>query len=265
MPLVIVLALLACSNIAFHAAVHEVLHISPLTAVEAGLLLVVLIEMIVGGRVVPGFSANAAPEARRWRSVWLQRSSFALAGAAVCADTLLAPPPLTGVLALLAGLVVAIQAIGWNPLAARSNAMLWVLHAAYAWIPTGLVLLGLSSFGFVPRSAAIHALAVGSMGGLIMGMITRTSLGHSGRAVHAGRTEVAAFILVLLAAGLRVAASLVPPFYLAGVFAAGVAWFLSFGVFLVGYTPLLLGRSGDRSRSGSPARAAPCASGSCKG
>lgn len=242
MPMVIVLSLLAGANIAFHAAAHNLIPISPLRAIEAGLLFVVLIEMIVGGRVVPGFSANAAPGVWRWRSTWLQRGAFTLAAAAFLADSFHAPPLVTGALALLAGAAVAVQAIGWNPFAARGNPMLWILHAAYAWIPIGLALLGLAAFGIVPRSAAIHALAVGSMGGLIIGMITRTALGHSGRMVRAGRVEVTAFILVLLAAALRVAATLIPPFYLAGMLAAGSAWAAAFLLYVVSYGPILLGK-----------------------
>lgn len=252
MPLVIVLLLLACANIAFHAAAHNFIPISPLQAVEAGLLFVVLIEMIIGGRVVPGFTANAIPGAWRWRSMWLHRGSFSLAAAAFLADTFHAPAPLTGMLALLAGIAVAVQAIGWNPLAARGNPMLWILHAAYAWIPIGLVLLGLASLSIVSRSAAIHALAVGSMGGLIIGMITRTALGHSGRMVRAGRVEVVVFVLVLLAATMRTAAALIPPFYLAGMLAAGSVWAAAFLLYVVSYGPILLGKRPPRDDAQAP-------------
>lgn len=247
MPLVIVLLLLTCANIAFHAAAQHLIPILPLQAVEAGLLLVVLIEMIVGGRVVPGFSSNATPNVWRWRSVWLHRGTLTLAAAAFLADTLHTPPLVTGTLSLLAGTAVAVQAIGWNPVAIRSNPMLWVLHAAYAWIPLGLTLLGLASFEIVPRSAAIHALAVGSMGGLIIGMITRTALGHSGRLVRSGRVEVTAFVLLLCAAALRVAASLIPAFYFAGILAAGSAWTATFLLYIVSYGPILLGKGPRRN------------------
>lgn len=246
MPLVMVLMLLTSANVAFHAAAHELIPISPLQAVESGLFFVVLIEMIVGGRVVPGFSTNAVLGAWRWRSTWLHRGSLILAASAFLADSFHAMPDVTGTLALLAGAAVAVQAAGWNPLAARVDPMLWILHAAYAWIPIGLALLGLSAFGLVTRSAAIHSLAVGSMGGLIIGMITRTALGHSGRLVRAGRLEVVAFILVLVAAGLRVAAALSPSFYLVGMFAAGTAWSAGFGLYVVSYGPILLGKRPPR-------------------
>lgn len=252
MPLVVVLSLLATANITFHAALRWSLPISPLQAIEAGLFLVVLIEMIVGGRVVPGFSANALPRARQWRPAWLHRGSFTLAAGAFAADLFHLPPPLTGVLALVAGAAVAVQALGWNPLAARVNPMLWVLHAAYAWIPIGLLLLGLASLGVVPRSAAIHALAVGSMAGLIVGMITRTALGHSGRKVRAGRAEGVMFVLILLAAALRVMAALLPAAYVPGMFAAAAAWSAAFLLYLFAYAPMLLGMRPLRHDAAAP-------------
>lgn len=241
MPLVGVLSMLGSANMAFHAASHGLLPISPLQAIEAGLFFVVLVEMIVGGRVVPGFSINAVPDARRWRSVWLHRGSFVLAAGAFLSDLIQAPEAVTGIVALVAGAAVAAQAIGWNPLAARRNPMLWILHVSYAWIPVGLVLLGLASFGTVARSAAIHSFSVGSMGGMIMGMITRTALGHSGRKVRAGRAEVVAFVLVLLGAGLRVGAALIPEASLHAMLASGTAWTAAFLVYACSYGPMLLG------------------------
>jgi uncharacterized protein involved in response to NO len=68
----------------------------------------------------------------------------------------------------------------WQPLRTRARPILWVLHAAYAWLPIGLVLLALSQLGAVGVSAGIHALAVGATGGLIIGMVTRTARGHTG-------------------------------------------------------------------------------------
>jgi uncharacterized protein involved in response to NO len=248
MPLVIVLTALASANIAFHASMHRLIAVEPRVAVQFGLTLVVLIEMIVGGRVVPGFTANAVPGVRQFRSAWLHRGGFALAAVAFVSDALHLPPAWTGSVALLAALVVAVQAIGWNPLATRGRPILWILHLSYAWIPVGLGLLGLASFGVVPRSAAIHALAVGSMSGLIMGMVTRTALGHSGRPVRAGRWETAAYVLIHLAAASRVTAALVPVAYLVGMSAAGLAWMAAFLIYAIAYAPVLV-----RSR---PARAA---------
>jgi uncharacterized protein involved in response to NO len=242
MPLVGVLLLLASANIAFHASMHGLIGVNPATALQSGLMLIVLIELIVGGRVIPGFTANAIHGVRQYRRVWLKQASFILTAAVFVADTVDLPAPWVAILALLASVAVGAQAIGWNPLAARSRPILWVLHLAYAWIPVGLVLLGLASLGVVPRSASLHAFAAGSMGGLIMGMITRTALGHSGRPVRAGRPEVASYVLVHLAAALRVTAALVPAFYFVGIAAAGLCWTAAFLTYAITYAPVLLGR-----------------------
>jgi uncharacterized protein involved in response to NO len=93
----------------------------------------------------------------------------------------------------------------------------------------------------VPRSAAVHAFAAGSMGGLIIGMITRTAMGHSGRPVRAGRCEVVMYALIHIAALSRVVAALVPSVYLIGISISGVAWMAAFLLYAVSYAPLLLG------------------------
>lgn len=238
-PLVGVLIALSIANIAFHAGMLQWIELAPLGAIEFGLMMVVLIEMIIGGRIVPAFTASAIPGVRQRRSVWLNRAAIMLAAAAFVSDASRAPAWVIALASVLAGALTAVQAIGWNPLATRSKSILWILHAAYAFIPIGLILLGMSWLNFLPRSAAIHALAVGSMGGLIMGMITRTALGHSGRPVRAGRAETICYALVLLAALLRVSASLAPPASMALMLGAGTAWSAAFVLYAVTYAPIL--------------------------
>jgi uncharacterized protein involved in response to NO len=75
----------------------------------------------------------------------------------------------------------------------RSRPILWILHAAYAWLPVGFVLLALAQIGWVSVSAGVHALAVGATGGLIIGMVTRTARGHTGRPLQASKAEVLAY------------------------------------------------------------------------
>lgn len=250
-PLVGVLSALSIANIAFHAGLLQVVNIAPLAAIEFGLMMVVLIEMIVGGRIVPAFTASAITGVRQRRSAWLNRMAIILAAAAFASDAFRAPAWVIASLALFAGALAALQAIGWNPLASRSRPILWILHAGYAFIPIGLVLLGVSwlgetPLGTFPRSAAIHALTVGSMGGLIIGMITRTALGHSGRPVRAGRWEIICYSLVLLAAALRVTASLAPGVSVACMLGAGTAWSAAFLLYTFTYAPILC-----RARAGS--------------
>jgi uncharacterized protein involved in response to NO len=259
MPLAVVLSLLAAANASFHASLLGWIPVSPLAVGEMGLMLVVLVEMIVGGRVVPGFSANAIPHARRYRAAWLQRSALALAVSAFLFDALEPMSRLAGVVALIAGAVAGVQWLGWNPFVTLRRPMVWVLHVSYAWIPAGLVLLGLSALGVVPRSAAMHAFGVGAMGGLIMGMITRTALGHSGRPVRAGRVELVVFVVIQIAAAARVTAALVPAVYLAGIAVSGIAWTAAFALYAVAYAPLLIGWTRQPCGESGSAMAAPAA------
>jgi len=86
----------------------------------------------------------------------------------------------------------------------------------------------------------VHALAIGATGGLVLGMLTRTARGHTGRSLHASRAEVAAYLLVLAAAVLRVAAALEPRWWLVAVCAAGVCWIAAFALYLWRFAPWLV-------------------------
>jgi uncharacterized protein involved in response to NO len=151
-----------------------------------------------------------------------------------------------GVVSLLAAILQAVRLGGWNPLATRSQPLLWVLHLSYLWIPLGLALIALTQFGVLPRSAGIHALAIGATGGLIIGMMTRTALGHTGRMLVAGRIETAAYALVLTAALVRVVTvALLPAAQLGGVHAAATLWSIGFLLYLWRYTPFLMRARAD--------------------
>jgi uncharacterized protein involved in response to NO len=131
--------------------------------------------------------------------------------------------------------------LGWRSMLARGRPILWVLHAAYAWIPLGLALLALSQLGWLSVSAGVHALGVGATGGLIIGMLTRTARGHTGRPLSVSGAEVTAYGLVFAAAILRAFVLLVAPSWLAvSLVVAGVAWAAAFVIYLWIYTPWLV-------------------------
>ncbi len=243
LPLVVVLLSLSTANAAFHCSMLGYTALSPLDALESGLFLVITVELLIGGRIIPAFTSNGSPGGVLFHSPWLYRPAVAMAVAALALTVFRPGDPWTGRTAIAAAGLVAIQALGWNPLATRGRPMLWILHASFAWIPVGLLLLGLSAFGLVSRSAGIHALAAGSVGGLIMGMVTRTALGHSGRAIQAGRVERVAFALVISAAVIRVSVALteIHSIYLWGMLAAGMAWCAAYLTYAIGYWRLLCG------------------------
>jgi len=238
LPLALILLLLALANGAFHLAALGLTAINPLMALHAGLALVVMVLCVMAGRVVPAFTQAATPgmvlpppKLERWT---MTLTALGLA-AWVFAPTGLAT-------ALVLGLAAALhlrRQWAWQPWLTRSRPILWILHAGYGWIALGLALLALAQLGLVSVSAGVHALTIGATSGLIIGMITRTARGHTGRNLQAGKAETSAYALVMAAALLR---SLLPIFGLQSLamLAAALAWSSAFIIYLYVYTPWLL-------------------------
>jgi uncharacterized protein involved in response to NO len=132
------------------------------------------------------------------------------------------------------------SAIRWQPWRTGSAPLIWVLHVAYGWIVVYLVLRGLAAIDLVGQLFAIHALTVGAIGGMTIGMMTRTARGHTGRPLVADRFEVVCFVLIVLAAAVRVfGGMLLPDAYVATVVVSGVCWSAAFTLFAIRYWPVL--------------------------
>jgi uncharacterized protein involved in response to NO len=239
--LVGILSVLSLTNLAFHLGRLGAAPVDPLQALHFALGIVIVLETTIGGRVIPGFTATAIKGVAQWQNVWLNRAAIAGTGLALLSWAAVGDSWPGGALCLFVALLQGIRCLGWNPWAARRASLLWILHASHFWIPLGLVFLGLAQWGWLPRAAGIHALTIGATGGLIIGMITRTALGHTGRPLVAGRPEVAAYLLVQLAAITRVLPLVVfPAAATMGIHVAALAWSAAFLVYLGRYLPWLL-------------------------
>ena len=239
LPLVAMLLLLTLANAVFHASVLELLPLDPRRALHGGLALIVMIECVMAGRVVPAFTMSATPgltlvTPRHWSVAALLATAAGLTAWVLVPDA----SALGAAMLALAGILHAGLLWHWRPWQTRGRPILWILHAAYAWIPVGLLLLSLAGLGRVAPSAGIHALAVGATGGLIIGMITRTARGHTGRVLKVSKAEVLAYVLVLAAAALRVFLPMVAPPGFAWL-AAGLAWSCAFVIYLAVFAPWL--------------------------
>ncbi len=235
-----ILVLLSGCNLAFHLAAHGVLDVAPGSFTRAGIYLVVFLVALMAGRVVPSFTRNALPAARIRTSPRLDRAAMVGLAAVLLAHALGSSGASVGVLALVAALLHALRLWTWDPWCTRTRPILWILHLSYLWIPAGLLLLAAAEFGWAPELASLHALGVGAVGGMIVGMITRTALGHTGRPLHAGPMETSAYVLVQAAALLRVLPLLVvPALYPSALALSGALWSAAFVLYLVRYTPLL--------------------------
>lgn len=238
--LVGLLALLAGANAVFHAASLGWLPLSPLRAIHAGIIVVVVIEAAIGGRIIPNFTANAVPGAKPVTHASRDRIAMILTAGAGAAWVLGLPSLVAAPLSLGAAIVQGLRLAGWLPLRTLHNPLLWILHVSYAWIPLGFLMLSLSQLGVAPQSAAVHLLAVGALAGLILGMITRTALGHTGRMLRSGTAETWMYVLMQGAVLARLVAALTQQGARdAGLVAAGVCWTAAFVLYVAVYAPYL--------------------------
>lgn len=213
-------------------------------SMTAALDVIAILIAIVGGRVIPAFIGNAVKgsDPRHIRSV-----EIASVGALIVILIIGVLSPWLPVADNIWLLLFVAAAVGqlirlllWQPLRALGNPLLWMLPASYAWLPISLALRALELQSIVPPGAAIHAFTVGAIASLMMAMMTRSALGHSGRSLVAGPAEIAAFVLLQLAAIVRVlAAPIMPGAYREAMLVAGILWTLAFAVFLVRYWPML--------------------------
>lgn len=241
LPLGAILVLLALANLCFHLAVLGLLDIAPLRALHAGLALIVMIECVIAGRVIPAFTMSALPGVRLQVSRRLEQLTLAATAVALASWVSLPSGAFTAAAFGVSAVLHAMRLGQWQSLSTRSRPILWVLHLAYAWIPIGFVLLAWAQIGGVSVSAGVHALAVGATGGLVIGMITRTARGHTARPLRASKLEVAAYLLVTGAAVARVVVPLVAPQQLVlWLIAAAAAWAAAFSIYLYVFAPWLV-------------------------
>lgn len=217
----------------------------PLRGIYLGMSLVLVMIAIVGGRIVPSFTQNWLRMQGRPVELspigWIEKG--AAQGSVLLAGVLTALVPgskAAGVVLLLAALIHLVRLSRWHGLKTLSHPILWVLHLGYLWLVIGLALLGLASFfEALPVSAAVHALTAGCIGTMVLGVMSRAALGHSGRPLDVSKATVAAYVLLSLGTALRVVAPLLPDAQMGLTHAGGSLWALAWILFVVVYFPVV--------------------------
>ena len=244
-PLALILLLLSLVNLTFHLSATGTIVLAPMNSLYAGLGFIVMIECVMAGRVVPFFTATAL-SIKIEPVVWLERSTLAATALGLALWVAGWQSGLAAAALAVASVLNLSRQLRWQPLATLGRPIVWILHFSYLWLPIGLALLAMAQLGWVTASYGVHALAVGATGGLIMGMMTRTSRGHTGRPLQVDALEMAAYLLIMLAAVLRVLLPLLmPAWYTYALMASASAWSAAFLIFMWRYTPWLLAARGD--------------------
>jgi uncharacterized protein involved in response to NO len=240
-PFPLMLLALTAANALVHAEALGWTTAGASVGLHLATYVVVTMMVVMGGRVIPSFTDNKLQtRARRWKAVE-RLVPVATIGALLAA--LFAPAsPVTAALAAVAAIVHVVRLAGWYTPRLWSVPLLWILHLGYAWIALGFALLAVSAAGLGTAAvSALHAFTAGGIGALTLGMMARVSLGHTGRLLEPAPVMTRAFVLINLAALLRVALPLVfPGVYAQSMLAAGLAWVIAFAVFVVVYATVLL-------------------------
>ena len=244
--IVAALAALAGANAAAHLDALGFAPGAARPALRLAIVFVALLILVIGGRITPSFTQNAIERAGGGLRVVarpaLDRLSLAGAVALALAE-LLAPRSLaSGACAAVASLATLARMAGWQTRFALSDPLLAALHVGFAWVAAGFAAIALADLGAaVPPTVALHALTAGAMGAMILAVMTRVALGHTGRPLVAKRSARLAYGLVSAGALARVLGPLLAPGAQRAAWTlAGLLWAGAFAAFLAGYAGMLL-------------------------
>lgn len=207
---------------------------------NAGLLVMAVIALLVGRRVIPFFATRAVPGLQipmHERSSWVQLIAGSLAVLFVLLQW-----PLPQALALaVAGALPLWQLLSWKPLAVRHKPLLWILYAGYAGLGAGLLVAAAQAGGAPLRAAVhVHLVAMAGFSVLIIGMVTRTALGHLGRPLATDRSMVASYVFILAAVLLRLGALHPSGLTLLLLQGAALCWITALALYLWRFFPWMI-------------------------
>jgi uncharacterized protein involved in response to NO len=207
----------------------------------------------VGGRIIPSFTRNwlvkrgaaALPAAHGI----VDRAALAVLHTGLLGWTLFPASKPVGAILIAAAALNLWRLARWRGFATGAEPLLAILHLGYTWVVLGTALLGASMLSSaVPEAAAIHAFTAGGVGTMVLAVMTRVARGHTGRALEADRFTIATYLIVTLAAVIRVIAEFVGASATILIAAAAVLWVAGFGLFVASYASMLLSPRVDASQ-----------------
>ena len=251
---VLPVAILLAGNIAFHVEAHVDGQAD--IAIRVGIAAVVLLISLIGGRIIPSFTRN-----------WLVRENpgrlpapfgrfdiiVIVAGALALAGWIVVPNhPVTGAALALAGLAHLARLSRWAGDRTFRERLLAILHVGYFFVPLGFLFNAAAAFGLVPPSAGVHAWMTGAAGIMTLAVMTRASLGHTGRELSASCATQAIYGAIIVAALARICAAVHPAESDLMLHVAALAWVAAFLGFALVFGPILFSRDPRQGRAAYP-------------
>ncbi|WP_028862141.1 NnrS family protein [Psychromonas aquimarina] len=238
-----ILLIMSVCNALMHYSIASHNPILMNSASSSMVLLVTLVMTIMGGRVFPMFTANGTRTPRVDAIIWLEKLTVGSTILAVLTGSgfIELPALLTAVIFFTAAAAHTVRMLRWKIWVTLKTPLVWSLHLSYWCIAIGLFMYGLSEITTsVSHSQATHALTVGAMGTMILSMISRVSLGHTGRMIVVGKIMSGAFAALILAFIVRVFGSYWITNYSHVITLAVGLWVIGYGSFIALYFPILI-------------------------
>lgn len=245
-----ILAILALLNGVSHWGVVTNQPAIAQVSLHGAIMMFVLIIAILGGRVIPFFTANGAGVEKKPPIKWLEIVSIAsimLLVAVAFVGFNKVPNNLLLTVSSIAAIANGWRFLRWNGQHCAKIPLLWSLHLSYAFIPLGFIVLALYAAGYTASlSAALHCFTGGAMGGMILAMISRVTLGHTGRPLQPPKLMSIGYSAIIVGAILRV---VFPGWFPEGsswaIGLAGGLWILGYGIYVFYYGPMLVAARAD--------------------
>jgi uncharacterized protein involved in response to NO len=246
LPILTILVLFLIGNITFYAGLIGILAEGTHTGLYVGFYLILLLMLIISRRVMPMFIANGVadlqPDVKLTNRTWIDSAIIILFVAFALLDIFDGEQILTSILALVLALLNSIRLAGWHVIGIWKKPLLWVLYVAHIWLVIGFIMKAASPVFNLSPMLALHAFSVGGIGMLTLGMMSRVSLGHTGRNVFQPPFNLnLMFICMVVAAVTRVLFPLLWPHqYSLWIGISQAFWCLAFVLFLWRYTLILI-------------------------
>ncbi|MEO6609391.1 MAG: NnrS family protein [Aestuariivirga sp.] len=243
LPAMALIGAFILANALFHISVLRGEYAAGGIGFRLGLAVAVMLISLIGGRIVPSFTRNwLAQRASTTQPVpfgGADKVVLSLGLASLALWVLWPMHPIAGIGLAMAGIAHLWRLSRWSGRHAAKEPLVWVLHIAYAFVPLGFVLMGASVFGLLPQAAAQHIWMAGAVGLMTMAVMTRASLGHSGRSLSASRATTSIYLALIGSVLARLAYGISPGTPELLHLAAGL-WIAAFGGFAIIYWPVLV-------------------------
>ncbi len=246
LPVIVLVVVLVAACLLSHVASAAGSAEGEAAAARLGMYGLAFLIVVIGGRIVPNFTGNWMARTGRTGEPApfgpIDQATLAVTAAASLADVGWPQSPAAGALLLAAAALNLIRVARWQGHRTLGDPLVWVLHLGYLWLVVGYAHLGLAAFvDAVPRLAGIHALSAGAIATMLLAVMSRASLGHTGRPLVAGPLTVSCYLLITLAALARLAAAWAPAYWMEMLGLSAAAWIAAFALFAIRYAPIWFG------------------------